>query len=160
MNPLEYFFLKAVAFVLRLPLRVGLSLYPSWNRMGLVPRSQSIRPASASIVNSTSSNRRIQILIHEPSSWRAAGRKRPAPVPVHINFHGSGFVLPLLGADAELCQLVADSLDCIVIDGDYAKAPEFPFPNGLNDVLDIVSWVISQPDRFDTNRVTIGGQPA
>jgi len=160
MGPFEYLYLKTIVFVLRLPIRLGRALYPSWNRVGLVPRSQSITPASTARVNSASSNRRIRILIHEPTSWKVEGRKGPAPVPVHINLHGSGFVLPLLGSDAELCQLIADTLDCIVIDGDYAKAPEFPFPNGLSDVVDIVNWVVSQPDRFDINKITIGGQSA
>jgi len=158
MSPLEYLFLKTVATLVRLPIQLGSLLYPSWNRVGLVPRSQSIRPAYATSCVSPTSNRTIKLLVHEPASW--SSKRRPAPVPVHVNLHGSGFTLPCLGADAELCQLIADSVDCIVIDADYAKAPEYPFPNGLQDVLDVLNWVIAQPDRFDIHRITIGGQSA
>lgn len=159
MSPFEYLLLKTIAVLLRFPLRVLPVVYPSWNRNGLVPRNKSIRPAYATTLVSPTSKRSIKVNIHEPSSW-SSGERRQDPVPVHINWHGSGYVVPCLGADAELCQLIADSLNCIVIDADYAKAPEFPFPNPLQDVLDVVNWVIGQPGHFDIHRITLGGHSA
>lgn len=151
---LTYIRLKIIVSILRLPLALA-PLYPGWNRLGFVPKSESVKPTYNTYVPSTTSTRKIKILVHEPKAV-----SKDSLLPVHINFHGSAFILPCLDCDAELCHHISNTLGCIVIDGDYAKAPEHPFPAGLEDVLDVINWVASQPDRFDVNRITVGGQSA
>ena len=36
-------------------------------------------------------------------------------------------------------------------------APERPFPAAPQDTEDVVDWVYSQSDRFDTNKLSLGG---
>ncbi|OAK96953.1 alpha/beta-hydrolase, partial [Phaeosphaeriaceae sp. SRC1lsM3a] len=76
--------------------------------------------------------------------------------PVLVNWHGSGFMVRLLGIDELYCtQLVCDT-GITVIDADYRKGPETVFPGPLNDAVDVLRWVASQ-DRFDVNRVGVSG---
>ncbi|KAI8811596.1 Alpha/Beta hydrolase protein [Cladochytrium replicatum] len=77
--------------------------------------------------------------------------------PVHVTFHGSGFVIPSLGTNRAFCVQFAKEMGAVVLDVDYRKAPEWPFPSAMNDALDACKWVLSQPDQFDLTRFTIGG---
>lgn len=98
---------------------------------------------------------------------RDAGRTIPAhvyrppnpktPGPVLINFHGSGWILPQHGESDEYCRKVADEAGYTVIDGTYRMAPENPFPGSLNDVEDVVKWVLKQEQEYDLKRVAISG---
>ncbi|CAK7212872.1 hypothetical protein SBRCBS47491_001611 [Sporothrix bragantina] len=47
----------------------------------------------------------------------------PGPYPVHVNFHGGGFVFGDLTNDAEYCLHVRDTLPMVVVDVDYRKCP-------------------------------------
>lgn len=44
-----------------------------------------------------------------------------------------------------------------MLDCDYSKAPEYPFPYAYNEVIDVLSHVLSQPSKFDLDNLTIGG---
>lgn len=79
------------------------------------------------------------------------------PRPVLINFHGSGFIFPAFGDDDEFCHYVRQNTDYTVIDVQYRLSPEHPFPAAVNDVEDVVQWVLGQPDRFDLSRLSISG---
>ncbi|KAL8277715.1 hypothetical protein RQP46_009837 [Phenoliferia psychrophenolica] len=61
---------------------------------------------------------------------RAAGASGARPV--HLNFHGSGFVIPSLGSDS-------------------------PFPAAHNDALDAFAYLASQPAEFSLSQVTLSG---
>lgn len=82
-----------------------------------------------------------------------------APLPVHITWHGSGFVLPNLGNDTNYIHHFLNKLgpDCILVDADYRKAPEHPFPAASHDAQDVVNYILSQPQIYDPDRITLGG---
>src|SRR5689334_10864100 len=61
---------------------------------------------------------------------------------VLLNFHGSGFVLPMHGSDGAFCRYVSEKTSYTVIDVSYRMAPENPFPAALNDVEDSIKWVL------------------
>ncbi|OOF90864.1 hypothetical protein ASPCADRAFT_211815 [Aspergillus carbonarius ITEM 5010] len=79
------------------------------------------------------------------------------PTPVLINFHGSGFLLPLHGSDDAYCRQMSRETDRTVLDVQYRLAPENPFPAALNDVEDVVKWVLGQPEKYDLRRVSLSG---
>lgn len=81
----------------------------------------------------------------------------PEKKPVLVNWHGSGFVLPCLGSDRPFCARVARETGAIVLDADYRKAPENPFPAAVNDVEDTLRWVASQSEEFDASRIAVSG---
>jgi acetyl esterase/lipase len=103
----------------------------------------------------------LQIKSRDAGRYLRAHIYRPptalSPSPVLINFHGSGFLLPLHGSDDEFCRQVSQETEYTVLDVQYRLAPEHPFPAALNDVEDAVNWVLQQPDKFDLARVAISG---
>ncbi|KAJ7621025.1 Alpha/Beta hydrolase protein [Roridomyces roridus] len=64
-------------------------------------------------------------------------------LPVLVNFHGSGFLLPLFGQDEGWCASVAEKARMLVIDADYRKAPEYPFPFASEDGEDVVRHILA-----------------
>lgn len=82
------------------------------------------------------------------------------PVPVHLHFHGSGYIFPGHGTDGAFCSYLCKTLGIIVLDCDYRKFPS-PFPNAYNDCLDLVEWCFSQADSgWDASKLTISGKSA
>ncbi|KAF2478234.1 alpha/beta-hydrolase [Lindgomyces ingoldianus] len=77
--------------------------------------------------------------------------------PVLVNWHGSGFIIPMLGSDMLFCSRMARDMGIIVIDADYRKAPETPFPAAIQDVEDTLIWIAAQPGRFDLSRIAVSG---
>ncbi|CAE7088614.1 unnamed protein product [Rhizoctonia solani] len=110
-------------------------------------------PQRSFSIPSTSSSRKIRINVYEPKDF-----DKSRSYPVHLNFHGSGFMISMLGTDGDFCHLVSQRTGAIVLDCDYAKSPEYPFPAAPNDVRDIIAHVIANEEGyFDTLRITIGG---
>lgn len=63
-----------------------------------------------------------------------------------VNWHGSGYTVDRFGADADVNRYLTEVLpNLTVVDADYVKAPEFPFPEALYDVVAAVRWTVSQP---------------
>ncbi|WFD31740.1 hypothetical protein MSPP1_002779 [Malassezia sp. CBS 17886] len=82
-------------------------------------------------------------------------------LPVHLNWHGSGFVIRRLGRDAHMLSLIASRLQCAVLDCDYRKGPESKFPAAEEDAEDqAVLCVMAHPTQYDTSRITVGGSSA
>lgn len=79
------------------------------------------------------------------------------PLPVLINWHASGFILHGHGTDAVFCSRIAENAGIAVLDCDYRKAPEDPFPAAPNDAEDVLKWVINNPQAFDLDRILLSG---
>ncbi|EXJ86755.1 hypothetical protein A1O3_03709 [Capronia epimyces CBS 606.96] len=83
--------------------------------------------------------------------------KAPKPCPVLINFHGSGWTVPMHGSDEEFARCVVQGTDFTVLDATYRLAPEHPYPAAVHDAEDVVRWVLARPQEFDLSRVSISG---
>ncbi|KZT52359.1 alpha/beta-hydrolase [Calocera cornea HHB12733] len=119
------------------------------------PASHAFPPTRELSIPSSDGRRRIKLLIFDPPN------STPGPQPVYINFHGSGFIQPSLGVDGRLLTCIAREAGCIVVDGDYRKAPEHPFPAPYEDAFRVVAWVLENTDgQFDVSRVAVGGVSA
>ncbi|KAK6087019.1 hypothetical protein SCUP234_02112 [Seiridium cupressi] len=84
------------------------------------------------------------------------GYSSSPPTPLLINWHGSAFIIPALGHDAVICSRIAREAGIVVLDADYRKAPEHPFPEPPQDVEDVLKWVTTQ-GRFDLQRIAVMG---
>ncbi|PKS05688.1 hypothetical protein jhhlp_002784 [Lomentospora prolificans] len=78
-------------------------------------------------------------------------------LPVLINWHGSGFVNLALGLDHEYCSYIARTNNMLVLDADYRKAPENPWPAPVEDMEDVLAWVSEQQATMDLSRVALSG---
>ncbi|KUO16152.1 alpha/beta hydrolase fold domain-containing protein [Streptomyces dysideae] len=89
------------------------------------------------------------------------GTDAPAP-PVHVNFHGGGYVMALTELDDPLCRFLAAEAGVVVINVDYVVAPQHPFPAPARQAYEVVRWVAEQGAEhgWDGGRLSIGGQSA
>ncbi|MFE2430525.1 alpha/beta hydrolase [Streptomyces sp. NPDC059373] len=85
-----------------------------------------------------------------------------APPPVHVNFHGGGYVMPLTEMDDPFCRYVAAEAGVAVINVDYALAPQHRFPAPPRQAFEVVRWIASQgaEQGWDGSRLSVGGQSA
>lgn len=142
-SPLQYLYLKTIISIMRL------LAYPFMRSLFKAPNSSTRKP--------------IQIPTRDPTRFLNAWIHHPpddsgnTPRGVVINWHGSGFIQPSLGMDHEFCDRIAQEAGVFVLDADYRKAPEHPFPAPVEDVEDTLRWIESQPERFDLDRVAVSG---
>jgi len=85
----------------------------------------------------------------------------PGPLPLHVYYHGGGFVMgsALSGeADGALARRAIAGA-CIVASVDYRLAPEHPFPAGVEDSYAALVGLADQADAFeiDTRALSVGG---
>ncbi|MFI1358875.1 alpha/beta hydrolase fold domain-containing protein [Streptomyces sp. NPDC020898] len=85
----------------------------------------------------------------------------PAP-PVHVNFHGGGYIMPVTETDDAFCRAVAAQAGVVVVNVDYVVAPQHPFPAPPRQAFEVVRWIAAHGDEhgWDGARLTVGGQSA
>ncbi|KAL4878514.1 Alpha/Beta hydrolase protein [Aspergillus karnatakaensis] len=64
-------------------------------------------------------------------------------LPLLIYFHGGGFVTGGLETDDISCRRIAAEIPIVVLNVEYRLAPEYKFPIGFGDCLDVVRWAAS-----------------
>ncbi len=82
-------------------------------------------------------------------------------LPLHVHFHGGGFVLgsALSGEYDGLLSNRAASARCVVASVEYRLAPEHPFPAGVEDSYTALVGLAARAGemRFTPNAISIGG---
>ncbi|MGI9571508.1 MAG: alpha/beta hydrolase, partial [Desulfobulbia bacterium] len=83
-------------------------------------------------------------------------------MPCLIYFHGGGFMLGGLNSHDVPCRHLSLAGDCMVIAVEYRKAPEFPFPEPVEDSWDALEWIVGHIESLggDKNRIALGGDSA
>lgn len=138
---LTYCYLKTLAILLRSITALGSRIAGR-----PVPRPDEVRR-----IGSRDPWRTITIHVYR------AAKPTKGPKPVLVNFHGSGFLLPLHGSDVEFCQTISQNTEYTVLDVPYRLAPENPFPAALNDVEDAIKYAMSRTEEFDLSRISLSG---
>ena len=82
--------------------------------------------------------------------------------PVLLYFHGVGYCLGTLDSHDSLCRSLAALTPCYVLHVAYRLAPEYRFPNAVNDAHDAYRWLLLQgfAHGLDTTRIAVGGDSA
>ncbi|WP_416984445.1 alpha/beta hydrolase [Streptomyces sp. T028] len=85
-----------------------------------------------------------------------------ALAPVYVNFHGGGFVVAHPEQDDHICRSIAATAGCVVINVDYAVAPQRPFPVPVTQAYDVTAWVAANGTAggWDGTRLAVGGHSA
>ncbi len=71
-------------------------------------------------------------------------RPRGEVTGVCVYMHAGGWVIGDLDTGDALCRRLAAGAGCEVISVDYGLAPEHGFPGPVDDVFDVLQWVLEQ----------------
>jgi len=87
---------------------------------------------------------------------------KPSRMPAVVFFHGGAFIGGSLKTVENPCKALAEKAEAVVVSVDYRLAPEHPFPAGLTDCFDAVTWVHASARELniDEERVTVAGDSA
>lgn len=96
----------------------------------------------------------IPVLIFNPSHTKN--------LPILINYHGGGFISPLLQGIEHSMWQEAKTYAAIVFAIDYRVAPENKFPAAVNDSYNAFKWIVEHGSEFggDTSRIALIGNSA
>jgi acetyl esterase/lipase len=154
----QYVRLKLIVFLVRNAFNLLLALPGRRDRqLAASTYAASVETLYLQSSDQKDQTRKIKIHLYTPPLGPASPG---SPKPVLVNWHGSGWTIPFHGSDSVFCARVAKELDAYVIDADYRKAPEFPFPAALDDIKDVLDWVATRPEHFDISRVAVSGASA
>lgn len=86
----------------------------------------------------------------------------PGPMPCIVYFHGGGWIGGQMAYVENVCKVLAEKIQGIVVSVEYRLAPENPFPKGFNDCVDAVRYVYenSQNLQIDPERIGVCGDSA
>jgi len=89
---------------------------------------------------------------------------RPASgiLPGLVYLHGGGWTLFSIDTHDRVMREYASRAGCCVIGVDYALGPEQKYPVPLEQVVDVLNWLVEQGQALgiDTGRLAIGGDSA
>ncbi|KAM5482002.1 tRNA (cytosine-5-)-methyltransferase ncl1 [Microsporum audouinii] len=80
--------------------------------------------------------------------------------PLHLDFHGGGFIGGNPEHDAEFCSALSDELGVVVISATYRFAPRHSFPVANEDAQDVALFLIENAERLwkaDPQVLTVSG---
>jgi acetyl esterase/lipase len=82
--------------------------------------------------------------------------------PIIVYFHGGGWVLGNLDAAEELCCMLSNRAESIVISVDYRLAPEYKFPTPLHDCYSATKWAYDNAKFLggDQDTIVVAGSSA
>ena len=89
-------------------------------------------------------------------------RPHSGPAPVHVHFHGGGWVLGNLVTHDADCREICAASGCIVVAVDYRLAPEDPFPAGAEDCYAVACRAAANGSELGAQQgpISIGGDSA
>jgi|GEM_PF-898514 acetyl esterase len=77
------------------------------------------------------------------------------PFPVIFYMHGGGFALGGLQLGDNICRLLSDLTDSVVINIDYGLSPEYKFPSALQECAEIIQWALENAENLHIQRKKI-----
>lgn len=82
--------------------------------------------------------------------------------PLHVNFHGGGFVFLQNRDDDMYCAHIAGRTGAVVVDVDYASSKDAPYPMAFAQSYAVTKWAYEHCDAWmcDPKRLSVGGSSA
>ncbi len=98
----------------------------------------------------------VQVYLCRPEN-PAAGE-----LPVLFNIHGGAWVAGDASQQDAYCHRMAEKCGCLVVNINYHKIDEIPFPNPQLEVVDVVQYFAAQAEQFgmDADRFALIGYSA
>ena len=100
--------------------------------------------------------RRVEVFLYRPDT--AVSEKRP----VLFNIHGGAWVAGDATGEDSLCRHLCDALGAFVVNINYTKADDRPFPYMQYEVFDTVRWFWDHAEEYglDKERCSVIGYSA
>jgi acetyl esterase len=94
-----------------------------------------------------------------PIPIRIYSPEKSSKMPAVVFFHGGGFIGGTVKAVENPCKALAEKAGAVVVSVDYRLAPEHPFPEGLVDCFNAVTWVCENARELniDAKGITVAG---
>ncbi|TDC15383.1 alpha/beta hydrolase [Kribbella albertanoniae] len=120
-------------------------------------------PALAGTVDPRTNPRDLRIILPgrtlEARVYQPVHTSKPAPVVLWL--HGGGFIGGHLRDIEYTTSRIAAAGNVVVVSLNYRLAPENPYPAGLHDVNESLSWIREHSaDLNGDGRIAVGGQSA
>ncbi|MDF3210740.1 alpha/beta hydrolase [Mesorhizobium sp. M7A.F.Ca.US.014.04.1.1] len=80
----------------------------------------------------------------------------PSGAPALLYLHGGGWVIGNLDSHDEICRLMANLGNAVIVCPDYRLAPEHKFPAGLEDCLATLRFMAENAVDLGIDKVRIG----
>ncbi|KAI4868293.1 Alpha/Beta hydrolase protein [Hypoxylon rubiginosum] len=84
--------------------------------------------------------------------------------PVFLWFHGGGWAVGDISSGNDVCALICQRAQCVVVTVGYRLAPEHPFPAAADDAVHALRWVHGEEGSkllgVDRSRIAVGGTSA
>ncbi|MBH2843589.1 alpha/beta hydrolase [Serratia marcescens] len=95
-------------------------------------------------------------------TYLPAGENRANVQPAMLFAHGGGWCLGSLALYDRPCLALANATGRVILSVDYRLAPEYPFPQPLEDVYQALCWVAQQAPQLgiDAQHLAVGGDSA
>lgn len=85
----------------------------------------------------------------------------PEGAPGYLFIHGGGFVDGGVAHCDHVCRELADRSGFVVVGLSYRLAPDYPFPAGIQDCQDVLTYMAKErPFGLDPERLAVGGESA
>lgn len=83
-------------------------------------------------------------------------------LPCLVYFHGGGWVIGNMDGFEPTVRSLSNKAECVVIQVQYQKAPEHPFPTPFNDCYATLEWVVNNATdlNIDPTKIGVGGDSA
>ncbi len=90
------------------------------------------------------------------------GFDKEGVLPMYIDLHGGGFMLMNARADEDMNLVIVNNSDIRVISIDYPLTPQYPYPNAVNAVYEVIAHYAKNAEeyRIDPMHFAIGGHSA
>ncbi len=100
-------------------------------------------------------HRKIRMRIYKPKSDEDY-------LPCIYNIHGGGMIVGDIEEDIPKLSMISEALHSAVVDVDYRLAPEYPYPAGMEDCYDGLTWISTHSDELniDPSRIGLLGESA
>ena len=94
--------------------------------------------------------------------YRPAGVPDTTRLPVHVFFHGGGWVIGDIGTHDVVCRQITAEAGISVISVDYRLAPEHKFPAAVDDAWAATRWIVAHAAELgvDAGLLSVGGDSA
>ncbi|KAJ4415055.1 hypothetical protein N0V82_007571 [Gnomoniopsis sp. IMI 355080] len=121
---------------------------PCWKDTKGYPRT-----AEKEVVSADGAKVPMRVYYPEEKIWG------PGPYPVHLNFHGGGFVLGGLENESTLCMSMCDGAGVAVVDVNYRHCPETVFGKCFQDAFAALNWACDEAKslNFNPSSISFGG---